>query len=376
MISLNRPFVPPTLADKFDQDFLSGIQDCNDHKRNCNRFLENRFGFERLILTNSCTSALELCALVIDAGANDEIIVPGYTYVSSANSFVLRGATVRFADTYDFCPNLNVQEVESLISPRTKAIVVVHYAGIATELERLAGICRRKGIVLIEDAAHSIDATYENKHLGSFGDFATFSFHRTKNVSSGRGGMLVVNNEHYWDKALLCSECGTDRLINKGSLDSPYSWVELGSNGGMSNLTAFLLHQSLEHLDEITAKRQKMWEYYYKELQRLSIPTLRLPYKAEASNGNGHVFYLMTEHLEERNNMIRHLQNLKIMATFHYLPLNESSFAKKLGIDRSLKNTRAIYETLIRLPLHFYLRKQEQDRVMAAIETFYKSKVI
>jgi len=377
MIRFNKPYSPSQVFSSELKKMTGDFQEKDNYIKKCQSVLKNDYSFDNVVLTDSCTAALELCALLIDIKNDDEIIIPAYTHVSTANAFALRGARPIFGDVYNDSPNLDVSQIEKLISPKTKAIVVMHYAGISREIEKLAKICKKHNVLLIEDAAHCIGAKYKDKFLGSFGDFSTFSFHKTKNISCEKGGMLVINNDTYWHKALIMKECGTDRLFTRWNLDSPYKWVSLGSNFGMPNHTAYILYHGLLDVKRVNTARMAKWNFYYKSIKQLSKEYgIQLPFKSYESEGNAHIFYILLKNELNRNELITYLNSKDIYATFHYLPLNESPYAQKEKIDSRLINTLSIYERLVRLPLHYYLTIEEQKSVILNIEKFYKNKTI
>jgi len=377
MIKFNKPYSPGQFFSSELKSLTGDFQEEDNYINKCEAVLKNDYSFDKVVLTHSCTAALELCALLMDIGADDEIIIPAYTHVSTANAFALRGARIIFADVYDDSPNLDVSQIEKLISPKTKAVVVMHYAGIARGIEKLVEICKRYNILLVEDAAHCIGAKYEDNFLGSFGDFSTFSFHKTKNISCEKGGMLVINNDTYWQKALIIKECGTDKLFTKSNLDSPYKWVSLGSNFGMPNHTAYILYHGLLDVERVNTARMAKWNFYYESIQQLSKEyDIQLPFKSHESEGNAHIFYVLSKNKFSRNELISYLNSRQICATFHYLPLNESPYSQKAKIDSTLINTLSIYERLIRLPLHYYLTLEEQKSTIFNIEKFCKNKKI
>lgn len=375
MIKFNKPYHPNHSFLPELNELTGDFQEENNYIKKCQSVLKNDYAFDKVVLTDSCTAALELCALLIDIKNDDEIIIPAYTHVSTANAFALRGAKLIFADVYYDSPNLDVSQVEKLISPKTKAIVVMHYAGISREIEKLAKICKQYNIFLIEDAAHCIGAKYKDKFLGSFGDFSTFSFHKTKNISCEKGGMLLVNNDAYWHKTLIMKECGTDRLMTKWNLESPYKWMSLGSNFCMSNHTAFILYHGLLDVKKVNTARMAKWNFYYDSIQKLSKEyDIQLPFKSHESKGNAHIFYILLKNKPYRNELITYLNSKDIHATFHYLPLNESPYSKKEKIDSPLINTLSIHERLVRLPLHYYLTTEEQRSVLSNIKHFFNKK--
>lgn len=343
------------------------------YSEKCKELMKHEFGFQHSIFTPSCTSALELCALLVNIKPNDEVIVPSYTYVSSANAFALRGAKIIFADVYENCPNADISKIENLITKKTKAVVIVHYGGIAIELERLIKSLKEKNIILIEDAAHSIGATYQDKFLGSFGDLSVFSFHETKNITCGQGGALIVNNDNFWERALVLKECGTDKIAFSNQKVNNYQWQDLGSNYNLSNTNCAILYASLCENQLITKKRLRAWNYYMEHLLPLQKSNhILLPYFKPFSFGNGHIFYLLVKNETERRKIIRYLSAKGIQSVFHYQPLNESPFIARLGESKILENAHRIANRIIRLPLFFEITEEEQGYICASIFEYFK----
>lgn len=340
--------------------------------KNCHRFFENGFGFGKCLLTTSCTDALEMAAILSDIQIGDEVIVPSYTFVSSANAFVMRGAKIVFADSHAEHPNIDETKLETLITDRTKAIVVVHYGGAACDMDAIMNLGEKYGLLIIEDAAQAIDANYNGRPLGSIGHFAAFSFHETKNVVSGEGGMLVVNDERFVKRAEVIWEKGTDRTaFFRGEVDK-YGWVDIGSSFLPSELNAAYLFGQLQHLEEITRRRRFVWERYHRGLESLEEGGLvkRPQLHAYASN-NGHVYFFECRTLDERGGLIRHLQGVGIGAVFHYLSLHKSPYYQDKHDGRSLPNADHFTDTLVRLPLHLHLSEKDVDFILEQILEFY-----
>jgi len=352
---------------------LTYMQDCigrghisgnGYYTKQCEQFFERRFGFRKTLLTTSCTDALEMAAILIDIQPGDEVIVPAYTFVSTANAFILRGAKIVFADSEDRTPNMDVARLEALITPKTKAIVIVHYAGMACDMEALAELTQRHDLFLIEDAAHAIDATYKGKPLGSFGQLATFSFHETKNVVCGEGGLLVINDPGMIRRAEIIRDKGTDRLaFFRGEVDK-YTWQDVGSSFLPADYVAAYLWAQLENLDRIQAKRLAIWQTYHEKLQLLAEAGLvKLPRLPRYASNNAHMYYLVCRNLEERTFLINYLKQANIQAVFHYLPLHESPFFQPHHDGRILSNTLRYADCLVRLPLFYDLELEQARRV-------------
>lgn len=332
-------------------------------------FFEEKYGFKKCLLTTSCTDALEMAALLIDCNIGDEIIIPSYTFVSSALAFVRQGAKIVFADSLSDSPNIDADMLEELITTKTKAIVVVHYAGIAVDMDKIMDLARKYNIYVIEDAAQAIDSYYKGVPLGSIGDLAAFSFHETKNIISGEGGMLVVNNEKFISRAEIIWEKGTNRASFFRGEVNKYGWVDVGSSFLPSEVIAAFLFAQLENLKEIQTKRKCLWDCYYnnlKELEQKNI--LRLPVVAEYATNNAHMFYLVCQSLEQRTKLIEGLKENGIYAVFHYLSLHSSPFYKDKHDGRILKNSDKYSDTLLRLPMYYELEIEDVCNITSVIK--------
>ncbi len=300
--------------------------------KKCHTLLEQTLGVEKALLTTSCTHALEMTALLLDLQSGDEVIVPSFTFVSTVNAYVLRGAQPVFIDVRPDTLNIDETKIENLISPRTKAIVVVHYAGVACEMDEILRVAGKYDIPVIEDNAHGLFGKYKGKHLGTFGAMATQSFHETKNFTCGEGGALLINDEQYIERAEIIREKGTNRSrFFRGQVDK-YTWVDLGSSYLMSDLLAAYLYAQLEAADEIQAKRRRIWTRYNEELDEWARENkMNLPFIPEECEQAYHMFYLLLPSLEARQALIRHLKTRDILSVFHYLPLHLSEMGKKFG---------------------------------------------
>ena len=340
--------------------------------KKCHEFFEKRFGFKKALLTTSCTDALEMAAILINTSPGDEIIAPAYTFVSSANAFVLRGAKMIFCDSEEATPNIDVKKIEELISPRTKAVVVVHYAGMAADMDPLMQLAEKHKFFVIEDAAHSIDSYYKGRPLGSIGHLSAFSFHETKNVISGEGGMIVINDENFAKRAEIIREKGTNRsAFFRGEVDK-YGWVDIGSSFLPSDIIAAFLYAQLENLDDIQTKRKKIWDYYFEKLKDLRdqgfFEFANIP---KYASNNAHMFYIICRNLNERNRLISYLKENTIYAVFHYLSLNESEYFKNQSDGRIMQNSDKYTDTLLRLPMYYELSEDDLDYVIFHIRKFY-----
>ena len=344
--------------------------------KKCNEFFENRYGFKKVLLTTSCTDALEMAAILIDTMPGDEIIAPSYTFVSSVNAFVLRGANIIFCDSEENTPNIDVKKIEELITEKTKAIVVVHYAGIAVDMDSLMELAKKHNIFVIEDAAHSIDSYYKGKPLGSIGHLAAFSFHETKNVISGEGGMLVINDENFAKRAEIIREKGTNRsAFFRGEVDK-YGWVDIGSSFLPSDIIAAFLFAQLENLDDIQNKRIYIWKYYFEKLKPLAdLKFFKFPELPEYATNNAHMFYIECRSLDERNKLIAYLKSNGVYAVFHYLSLHKSPYYKDKHTGGEMKNSDKYTDCLLRLPMYYELSDEDLEYIIYFINKFYKELV-
>jgi dTDP-4-amino-4,6-dideoxygalactose transaminase len=349
------------VRDSFASGHLSGN---GRYTRLCEQFFERRFGFKKALMTTSCTDALEMAAILIDIQPGDEVIVPSYTFVSSANAFVLRGAKIIFTDSEDRTPNIDATQLEALITVRTKAIVIVHYAGMACDMEAITAITQQHGLFLIEDAAHAIDASYRGQPLGSFGHLATFSFHETKNVICGEGGMLVINDERFIRRAEIIRDKGTDRqAFFRGEVDK-YTWQDVGSSFLPPDYVAAYLWAQLECLDQIQDTRLAIWQEYHRRLQPLAqSEVIQLPALPPGASNNAHMYYLVCKTLEDRDTLIAALKAAGINPAFHYLPLHSSPFYAAQHDGRPLENATRYALGLLRLPLYYNLKQEQVTRI-------------
>ncbi len=342
--------------------------------RNCERFLEKKYDFKKAFLTNSCTMALEMAALLSEIQPGDEVIVPSYTFVSTANAFALRGANIVFADSNPGDPNMNVAGLRALITPKTKVIVVVHYAGIPCDVEMIRSLADEYGLLIVEDAAQCIDSYYDKKALGSFGDISCFSFHETKNIHCGEGGLIVINNEKFLEKAEIIRNKGTNRAAFLREEVSKYEWVGLGFSSIPSAITAAFLYSQLENIDQIQKQRMKLWKLYYNRLSDLKSHGIVLPVMPENATGNAHLFYLVCNNSQERMELIDTLATKNIQAVFHYQSLHSSPYFRNQHDGRQLPNADKFSECLVRLPLYYSLSEEEAGLVCTEILNFYNRK--
>jgi dTDP-4-amino-4,6-dideoxygalactose transaminase len=339
----------------------------------CQKFFEKRYGFKKALLTTSCTDALEMAALLCDIHPGDEVIAPTYTFVSTVNAFVLRGAKIVFADSEDKTPNIDVSMIESLVSEKTKVIVPVHYAGFACDMDPILEIGSKYNLFVVEDAALAIESFYKGLPLGSLGNLSTFSFHETKNVISGEGGMLTINDERFVERGEIIREKGTNRpAFFRGEVDK-YNWVDIGSSFLPSDIIAAFLYSQLEHLEEIQAKRTAIWNHYYNGLKHLQEKGyIRLPVIHEYATNNAHMFYILCENLKERKKFIQYLKKNGILAVFHYLPLHKSPFYKEQHDGRRLPNSIRYGDCLVRLPMYYELTENMVESIIQNIFNFFR----
>ena len=372
-IPYNKPFIAGNelayISDAVSSGQLSGD---GDYTGKCHAWLENKLGIKKILLTHSCTAALEMAALLCDIQPGDEVIMPSYTFVSTANAFVLRGAKPVFVDIRPDTLNIDEKLIEQAITKKTKVIVPVHYAGVACEMDTIMHIAEKHGLIVVEDAAQGVDAYYKKQALGSIGDFGCFSFHETKNFISGEGGALAVNNPEFIRKAEIIREKGTNRAeFFRGEVDK-YTWQSIGSSYLPSELIAAFLYAQLEHAEKITRKRLNIWKRYNEELQVLAENgDIILPHIPDDCQHNGHLFYCILESQEMRERFLRFLKEKDILAIFHYIPLHLSPMAKKLGIEADLPVSTDLSNRIVRLPIYFMLSEEQQNYIIATIKEFF-----
>ncbi len=372
-IPFNKPFLTGKETDYIRQAVESGkISDNGAFTQNCQRLLERRYDFRKVLLTTSCTDALEMAAILSGVGPGDEVIVPSFTFVTSALAFVRQGAKIVFADSRADHPNLDVSALEALITPRTKAIVVVHYAGVACDMDAVMALAKQHNLLVVEDAAQAIDATYKGQPLGGIGHFGCFSFHETKNIISGEGGALVVNDEQYIRRSEIIWEKGTNRAeFFRGEVNK-YGWVDTGSSFLPSEIIAAFLYAQLEQLDKIQAKRKALWATYAQGLGPLADQgIIILPSIPDYASNNAHMFYLVCRSLPERSALIAHLKRAGILAVFHYLSLHKSPFYAAKHDGRELPNANRFADCLLRLPMFYDLTVDQVQEVCSQIIAFY-----
>lgn len=344
--------------------------------KKCQSFFEEKYGFKKCLLTTSCTDALEMAALLLDIQAGDEVIIPSYTFVSTANAFVLRGAKIVFADSYAHHPNINADQLETLITPQTKAIVLVHYAGMACDMGKIMALAEKHGVFVVEDAAQAIDAYWNERPLGGIGHLSSFSFHETKNIISGEGGMLVINDEQFIERAEILWEKGTNRSAFFRGEVQKYEWVDVGSSFLPSDITAAFLFAQLEELENIQQRRKLLWNMYHEKLSDSAIyDKITLPNQLDFGDFNGNIYYLVCQSIEERNALISFLRNKGIHAVFHYLALHKSPFYAEKHDGRILPNCDRFANCLVRLPLFYDLPDADCTYISEQVVDFFTTKV-
>lgn len=375
MINFN---VPPFVGreEEYIAEAISKRKICGDGEftKKCNRKLEEMTGAAKVLLTTSCTHATEMAALLSDIQPGDEVIMPSYTFVSTADAFVLRGATAVFVDIRPDTMNIDETLIEDAITEKTKAIVPVHYAGVGCEMDAIMDIASRHHLAVIEDAAQGIQSTYKGQALGTIGDYGCFSFHETKNLSMGEGGALLIRDPANAERAEIIREKGTNRSkFFRGEIDK-YTWVDAGSSYLPSELNAAYLYAQLEESQKIFDDRMRSWKQYYEMLEPLAQEGyIELPYVPAECTHNAHMFYIKTKDLQERTSLISYLKKRGIGAVFHYIPLHDSPAGKKMGrFHGEDRFTTIESERLLRLPMYYGLTESEISQVVEALEKFYR----
>jgi dTDP-4-amino-4,6-dideoxygalactose transaminase len=373
VIHFNRPYAA---ANSFDymRQAIANAHTCGDgpFTKKCHAFLEQQFGIGKALLTTSCTDALEMGALLLGIKAGDEVILPSFTFVSTVNAFVLHGATPVFCDIRPDTLNIDEMEIERRITPRTKAIVPVHYAGVGCEMDTIMSVARRHGVPVIEDNAHGLFGKYQGRSLGTFGAMATQSFHETKNFNCGEGGALLINDPVYAERAEILREKGTNRSrFFRGQVDK-YTWVDIGSSFLPSDMLAAYLFAQFETSGEIQRKRKRIWTYYQHHLASWASESgVRLPVIPDHCEQAYHMFYLLMPSLDDRQELIAHLRARGITSPFHYLPLHLSDKGREFGGKAGdCPVTEAVSDRLLRLPFYNDLNEQDLERVITGVLSF------
>ncbi len=374
MIPFNKPHLSGRELEYIRESVISGkISGDGMFTKKCHDFFEKRYGFQKCLLTTSCTDALEMAAILLDIQPGDEVIMPSYTFVSTANAFVLRGARIIFCDSRKDHPGIDEEMIDSLITPQTKVIVVVHYAGVACDMDKIMQVANNYGLYVVEDAAQAIDSYYlcgdgSRKPLGGIGHLAAFSFHETKNIISGEGGMLVINEPTFNERAEVIREKGTNRSkFFRGEVDK-YGWVDIGSSFLPSDIIAAFLFGQLESLDDIQMTRKKIWDQYKKTLCPLaSKGFFRFPSIPEYATNNAHMFYLLCNSLAMRTKLINDLKEAGILSVFHYISLHKAPFNRPATDDRLLPQADYYTDHLLRLPFFYSLTEEQVDLICRTI---------
>jgi len=376
-IPFNKPFLTGNELDYIEDAVSEGkISGNGKYTKKCQCFFQNQYGFHKCLLTTSCTDALEMAAILLNIQPGDEVIMPSYTFVSTANAFVLRGAKIRFVDSRKSHPGMDEDKVEDLVNDKTKAIVVVHYAGVACDMDKIMAIAQKYDLFVVEDAAQAVDSYYihsdgSQSPLGSIGHLGTFSFHETKNVIAGEGGLLAINDEQFSERAEIIWEKGTNRsAFFRGEVDK-YGWVDIGSSFLPSELNATFLFAQLEHLEKIQHKRLALWQRYHEGLedicQRLGIQQPVIP---DYATNNAHMYYLVCDSEYQRSKLISSLERAGIIAVFHYQSLHKSEYFEDRHDGRTLPMTDKYSDQLVRLPLFYELETKQQLKIIDAISEF------
>ena len=381
MIPFNKPYLTGKEAHYiYDAVYSGKISGNGKYTRKCQEYLKDRYGFGKCLLTTSCTDALEMAAILLDIQPDDEVIMPSYTFVSTSNAFILRGAKIIFADSRSDQPNMDEDEIERLITKKTKAIVPVHYAGVSCDMDKIMTLADKYNLFVVEDAAQAIDSFYTGRDgikraLGSIGHLGAFSFHETKNIISGEGGMLAINDPRFEQRAEIIWEKGTNRsAFFRGEVDK-YGWVDMGSSFLPSDIIAAFLYAQLENLDGIQNKRKELWQNYNESFTGKidSDNGVQLPIIPDSGTNNAHMYYLVCTSSKERKELLSHLKKDGILAVFHYLSLHKSKFYKKRHTGAELPISDFYSNCLVRLPLFFELTPIEQNQINNSILEFYKS---
>lgn len=382
---MNIPFNKPHLTGKeahymYKAVFNGKLSGNGEYTKLCQQFFEEHYGFQKCLLTTSGTDALEMCAMLCNLQPGDEVIIPSYTFVSTALAFLREGAKVVFADSMQRNPNLDAEALESLVTPRTRVIVPVHYAGMACDMDTIMSVAQKYNLLVVEDAAQAIDSYYTSSithqilPLGGIGHLAAFSFHETKNITAGgEGGLLVVNDERFLRRAEVLWEKGTNRAeFFRGEVNK-YGWVDMGSSFLPAEINAAFLWAQLENLKEIQDKRKQLWQTYYDHLRPLADKGLfQLPDLPNYASNNAHMFYLLLPSLEKRTDLIKHLKENGILAVFHYLSLHSSAYYTDKHDGRILPNCDRYAETLVRLPMYYDLSYEEVVAICDIIRKYYE----
>lgn len=376
-IPFNKPFIAGKELYYIAQAVVDGQLSGDGYfTKLCHRWFEEHLGCRKALLTSSCTASLEMASILCDFQAGDEVIIPSFTFVSSANAFVLRGGIPVFVDIRPDTLNMDERLIEAAITPRTKAIVPVHYAGIPCAMDEIMNLAIANHLFVVEDAAQALLSTYKGRFLGTIGHFGCLSFHETKNIISGEGGALLINDEQFVERAEIIREKGTNRSkFFKGEVDK-YTWVDIGSSFLPSELIGAFLYAQLEQAEKIIASRCRIYKHYYKLLEHLCEKEhIQLPFTGKDCMNNGHIFYIITRSQAERSRLIEYLKERSILTLFHYVPLHSSPAGIKYGrVSGTMAVTDDISERILRLPMYYEMRDDDVRMVVEAVEHFYRSR--
>ena len=376
MIKFNVPYTSKNQVQHFNELIKNKrYAGDGDFNKKVKSILFEKYNFQNTFLTTSCTSSILLCAMAIKFEKGDEIIIPSYTFASTPSPFIMQGAKIIFADSGNLHPNITLESIKNVVTKNTKAVMVVHYGGFNNEIESIQEYCKTNNLILIEDAAQAINAFFNNKPLGSFGDFSVFSFHETKNINCGEGGLLVVNNKQYLDVVDQIYECGTNKSDFKKGLVEKYEWASIGLSFTLSEINCSFLHSQLLEVDKVTEKRKEIWNYYYNELESLKNKGLICLPNIDLQNSNAHTFYICLNDNYSLEQLSELLLKNKIYSTTHYQPLHSSIYGKQ-HIYSGIKMTNAdkFGNCLLRLPLHYNLSNTDIKNVTSIIHQFFENK--
>ena len=370
--------VPPFIPTAFDymRDAVESHKICGDGKytKMCNEWIEEKFGVHKALLTTSGSTALDMAALLCDVKPGDEVILPSFTFSSTANAFALRGATLVFVDIRPDTMNIDEKKIEQAINEKTKVIIAMHYAGVACEMDTIMDIARRHNLMVVEDAAQAVMSTYKGKALGTIGDFGCFSFHETKNYSMGEGGAILINNPDYNERAEILREKGTNRAkFFRGQVDK-YTWVDFGDSYLPSKLNAAYLWAQLQKAEEVNQNRIATWQKYYDAFKPLvDLRKVDIPYVPDECVHNAHMFYLKLKNLEQRTEFIKYMRENNVCCVFHYIPLHSAPAGLKFGrFDNDDEFTTKESERLVRLPMYYNLKSIDLEYIIEEVNSFFK----
>jgi len=339
----------------------------------CAKLIQDRYKIKKVLLTTSCSTALDMASILINIKHGDEVILPSFTFVSTANSFLIRGAKLKFIDIRKDTLNIDENKIEEAITPKTRAIIVVHYAGVSCGMDKIMEIAKKNKLYVIEDAAHGMESTYDGKYLGTIGDIGCYSFHETKNITCGEGGAILINNQDFLERAEIIREKGTNRSKFFRGETERYTWIDVGSSYLPSEILSAFLYAQLENVEMITRERLNLWKYYYDNLEDLEKKGfIRRPIIPGDCTHNGHLFYIILKNNTVRDLLLKYLRSRGILAVFHYLPLHLSPMGKKMGYrEGQLPVTEETSSCLVRLPLFYGLSRLEQDIVLDNLTKFF-----